>query len=745
MSAPGSHSDSRDRGLRLQCRADLICEQQIWQGRQYWVIKDPLTLKYYRFEEEEFAIMQWLDGRKSAAQLCEQFNREFAPQKLNPAELLQFAGMLHRSGLLVSDAAGQGSELWQRDRKQKSRAWRQSLTQILSIRFKGFDPDALLTVFNRNCGWIFSKAAGWLWGLLLLSALLLIGVEWEAFARKLPTFQDFFAGGNWFWLAAILGITKVLHELGHGIACKRFGGHCHEMGVMFLVLTPCLYCNVSDAWMLPSKWRRMMVAAAGMYVELALAAIATWIWWWSEPGLVQQLALNVMFVCSVTTLIFNVNPLMRYDGYYILADWLEIPNLRQKATTLSLQAVNQYFLGMTPRPDPFLPTRHRWLFVAYTVGAIAYRWLITFSIFWFLYRVLEPYGFQIVGQLLALMALYGLIGMPIQQVFKYFSVPGRWQAVKTKRLSLAAAGVAGVLVIGLAVPLPYYVNCSCYLEPHQADQVFVELPGTLAEVYVEPNSFVKQGQPLMRLASAKLDRELIQMAGETSLAFAHHEAILRNAASSDPQSQQELDVARTTYNHALQRWTQREQTAERLTIKAPRDGWILPPPRKTKPSLESGELPQWYGSPLEPRNIGATLESQTLVGTVVGDPQSMQCVLAIDQSQIEFLEPGQQVEVWIRQLPNHTFQTTIDQVSRVKLETIPQALASQHGGDIVAEPTVDQQQRPASPTYAASGIIASPELPLVVGATGVAKIRVGSRTLGQRIWRSLMQTFRFEL
>jgi putative peptide zinc metalloprotease protein len=573
----------------------------------------------------------------------------------------------------------------------------------------------------------------------------LISVEWESFTRKLPTFQQFFAGSNWFWLAAVLGITKILHELGHGLACKRFGGHCHEMGVMFLVLTPCLYCNVSDAWMLPSKWRRMMIAAAGMYVELALAAIATWVWWISEPGLIHQLSLNVMFVCSVTTLIFNVNPLMRYDGYYILSDWLEIPNLRQKATTLSLQAVNSWFLAMAPRPDPFLPTRHQWLFVSYTVAAIAYRWVITFSIFWFLYQVLEPYGLQIIGQVLALMALYGLLGVPVHQLVKYFSVPGRWQAVKTQRLTIAGAAALGLLSIVFLVPFPYYISCSCYVEPHQAEQVYVELPGTLVEVLAEPNTYVKQGQPIVRLASAQLDRELIQMAGETSLAFAHHQAIERHAASSDPQSQQELAVARTRYNRALQRWSQREQTAERLTITAPRDGLLLPPPHKPKPTAQTDELPTWSGSPLDRRNLGATLTSQTLIGTVCGDVHTMNCILAIDQSQIEFLEVGQIAEVWIRQWPQQSFRVAIDRVSRVKLETIPAALANENGGDIVAERAPDQQHRPTSPTYAASAVLSDAAAPLVSGATGVAQIRVGSRTLGQRIWRAFLQTFRFEL
>ena len=181
-----------------------------------------------------------------------------------------------------------------------------------------------------------------------------------SFRARLPEFQAFFAAQNWLlaggrrWPS-----TKVLHEFGHGLACKRFGGECHEMGVMLLVVTPCLYCNVSDAWMIPSKWRRAAIGAAGMYVELILASLATFLWWFSEPGLVNHLCLNVMFVCSVSTLLFNANPLMRFDGYYILADLLEIPNLRQKSAAVIQRKLGAWLLGLRERHDPFLPPRQQ--------------------------------------------------------------------------------------------------------------------------------------------------------------------------------------------------------------------------------------------------------------------------------------------------------------------------------------------------------------------------------------------------
>ena len=167
--------------------------------------------------------------------------------------------------------------------------------------------------------------------LLALSALSLVLVKFDVFQSKLPEFHQFFNLKNAIWLSIVLGVTKVIHEFGHGLSCRAFGGEVHEMGFLFLCFSPAMYCNVSDAWTLPSKWKRIIISFAGIYVELMIAAIATFIWW-NSPAypFLNNLALALMVVCSVSTVMFNGNPLMRYDGYYVLADWLEIPNLRDR-------------------------------------------------------------------------------------------------------------------------------------------------------------------------------------------------------------------------------------------------------------------------------------------------------------------------------------------------------------------------------------------------------------------------------
>ena len=181
----------------------------------------------------------------------------------------------------------------------------------------------------------------------------------------MPEFTLFFSPANILWLAVVIAVTKVIHELAHGITCRHFGGRCHELGVMFLVFMPCLYCNVSDAWVLPSKWQRAAVGFAGMYAEIGLASLATFGWWFTHPGTLNSIMLDTMVVCSVGTLLINGNPLLRFYGYFILSDVSGVPNLQPRAMAvlaeyakswgLVSKATDDFGMNRTPAGWPRTP------------------------------------------------------------------------------------------------------------------------------------------------------------------------------------------------------------------------------------------------------------------------------------------------------------------------------------------------------------------------------------------------------
>ena len=726
-------------------RADLSAVQQSYQGRDYWVVKDPLTLKYFRFEEEEFRLLKMLDGETSPDQIKRRFDYDFAPQKITMQELYQFVGMLFRSSLLVSDSPNQGIELKKRSDKANAAGWKQKLTNILSIRFRGFDPDLMLTAVNRYTAWFFTWPTFIAMLMLGIGAVGLIFAQFDTFQAKLPSFQEFFEAKNWFWLAIVMAMTKVAHEFGHGLACKRFGGQCHEAGVMLLVLTPCLYMNVSDSWLLKSKWQRAFIAAAGMYVELIIASFAVFIWWFSQPGMINQLALNVIFVSSVSTLLFNANPLLRYDGYYILSDLLEIPNLRSKATTILKRFFGRHLLGMQSSPDPFLPRRHQWLFAFYSVAAALYRWVITFSIFWFVYRVLEPYGFKVVGQMIAMMALYGLVGMPVVSAWKFFSVPGRWGSVKQTRLAVSVMALALIIGAILMIPIPHHVYCSFRIQIQDATNIYVDVPGTLERVSAFANQRVTKGQTLAVLRSTELERQITQLKTKVDMANTKFR-LVKHAASSDSRRGEGARFAESeaALKTASRTFAQRQLDIAKLTITAPFDGYLLAPPSREERTPE-GVLKLWDGIPLEKKNEGAWLDKKTVVAKIVPDLTKFKVILAVDQTEIEFVQPRQKVELQLRQHPLKLYQSEITEFVPVKMRETPQVLSSKNGGDIISTVNDEGQQVPASTTYMLTVPVQIEDEYVIDGGTGVAKIYAGRQTAGRRIWRLLCHTFRFEL
>jgi putative peptide zinc metalloprotease protein len=732
-----------NRPLLIHMRADLVVGEQSYLGRKYRVIKDPMTLKYYRFEEEEFSILEMLDGNTSLNQLKRRFEKRFAPQRIARQELHRLIGMLYQSSLVVSTAPGQGEELLKR-RYEKTRKERKSaFSNILCIRFKGIDPDAILSKVTPYLRWLFTIPAAWLVCALAIGALTLIGVHLEEFQRRLPEFQQFFAFKNWIWLALVLGITKVLHEFGHGIACKRFGGECHEMGVMFLVLTPCLYCNVSDSWMLPNKWHRVAIGAAGMYVEILLASICTYLWWFSQPGMLNYLCLNVMFVCSVSTVLFNANPLMRYDGYYILSDIAEIPNLRQKASTILSRKMSKWFLGLPETDDPFLPKQNQALFGLYCMAASVYRWFISLSIMWFLYQVFEPYGLKVIGQAIAAMSLFSLVVMPLWQLAKFFYVPGRFEQVKKTRLMLSVGGAVAGIGMLLFIPLPYQVSCNLQIQPREAASVYVDVPGSLGKVEAHPGQVVSASQTLVQLEDSDSELLLASLRGQYQEMSSRLDSLRNRKLRGDESASMEYANLAKKITSLERELGDLEEDVKRLTIKSPIAGTVI----SAEPIYNSeheGQLRVWSGTPLQHRNVGAYLAGGVMV-CKVGDPKKLDAVLVIDQADIEGIQIGQDVEFVLAQSPWRTFAGTIEHISERDMEETPAHMTAKGGGDLMTYVDQSGQERTMSTMYQANVPIDLEDATVLINANGQAKIHAGYRTLGSRLYQFICKTFRFDL
>ena len=734
---------STSRRLTVRRRPDVTARRHTYHGRGYWLLKDPLGAKYFRLQDHEYALFNRFDGRASLNDIRDWYEAEYPTQSVTFEELEQFVFTLHRNGLVIADTPGQGEQLRKRrDEKRRKRLFA-TVTNPLFIRFRGIDPERLLNRLYPLVRWFFTWPAVAVCAVLIASALGLIAVQFDKFHAKLPSFHEFFAAGNWLWLAAAVGVVKIIHEFGHGLMCKHFGGECHEMGVLLFVFTPSLYCNVSDSWMLPSKWQRAAIGAAGMYVELVMASIATFVWWFSQEGMLNQLALNTMFVCSVSTLLFNSNPLLRYDGYYILSDLMEIPNLAPKSRKVLFRKVSQACLGIKLPLERALPERHLAAFAFYAVASAVYRVVIVVSILWFLYHIFEPYRLKVLGQMLAFSVLAAMIVKPAYGLGRFFTVPGRTEQMRSSRLIVALIILAATVAAIVYVPLPHRVTAATYVQHRGAAQVYVEVPGTLEEVLVQPGQQVRRGDVLARLSSTDLELQLAKLVEKRDRLRAQVKSLtqrqhVQKAAAAG------LAATRKSLAAVEDQIARRKADLEHLTLIAPVDGTLLAPPRTSGESRSEETLSTWSGTPFQSKNLGAHIPAGTLLCRV-GDPKQLEALIVIDQSEFNFVQVGQPVRIKLDQLPANTFHTEVAEVAELNLTEVPPQLSAKLGGELMTTQGPDGHLRPLSTSYAAKAMLDEPDVVLRSGLRGRSKISVGYQSLGSRLWRYLTETFHFRL
>lgn len=734
-----------DRPLQLRQRPDLTIVPAVYQGEPSWIIKDPVSLKYHRLREAEMLVLQMLQGDTSLRRIQARLRSRFPTQRVGLAELQHLIGHLYQAGMLISAAAGQGRQLLRRRGELRRRAWWDRLTNLLAIRFPGFDPEPLLRRLQPYGQWMFQVQGLLVWWLLALGAVGLLLSQWAEFQTRLPAFHDFFAARNVLWLALVMGVTKICHELGHGLACKHFGGECHEIGVMLLVFTPAMYCDTSDSWLLPNKWHRVWIGAAGIYVEILLASLATFAWWYSQPGLPHYLALNVMFVCSVSTVVFNANPLLRYDGYYMLADALEIPNLAEKSRVAMLNLLRVHALGLPPMRGRALPPRRQLLFAGYSLASFAYRWLVLVMIAMFVSRVFAPYGLQALGHGVLAISALGLLGRPLWQLGQFFAVPGRWQELQPRRLAVTLALLL-LLLGGLAlVPFPRHVWARVVVQPDGGEQVYVTLPGTLDRLHVRPGQRVAAGSLLAELGNSEIALRLLRMEGEAAR-YRRHLHHLRRRQADHPEAGTQIPAAQTALAEIEHQLAQLRADAQGLQLTARQAGLVIPPPERpaTPESQPPQPLPEWQGSPLDPKNSGAWLERGALFCTVVA-PDSMQAILIFDQTDLAWVAVGQDVDLRLEAYPGHRLRGTIREVARGAWPASGQQAAAAGGPDASAGRDAHLPASAGSVAYSASVPLRDLPLPLAVlpGQRGAARIRTGWEPILPRLIRFTQNTLRF--
>jgi len=730
-----------ERPIALRRRRDLIIVEQQFRGERHWIVKDPLTLRFARLREFEYAMFNALDGRIGIAELVELFETRFAPQRIRADEVSRFVTSLHQLDLLISEAPGQGEVLVERRGKRRFRSFWTKFLNPLSIRFSAVDPTAAFDVLLPIARRLFSPAAVAFAIALFVVAAAAIGVRWNAFAAELPSAQEFLTPGNLLLVGCVLAAIKVWHEFGHGLACRTFGGECRDLGVMLLIFTPCLYCDVTDAWRFPSRWRRMAVAAAGMYFEFLLAASAALIWATAEPGLISRIALMVVVVSSVSTLFFNGNPLLRYDGYYILSDLLEVPNLAQRSASAFRQLLLRGMFGKDAPLDPLAPVgKQRW-YLLYAVSSTLYRWGLTIAIVVMLVAAARPYRLENLSRFVGLVMLGSVVAAPLLYMRQILPRRG-FEKLRRGRVSVAAVVLLVVVALLCVLPLPHSVIAPLELQLRGAKPAYVEIAGRVVEQPVRYGGTVDEKTTLVHLENHQLDLEVERLEGKC-IRLRLDKKALEDEAFVKPDAAAALAQTDELLKSLEAQLEEKKLDQGRLAPQAGRTGTLYPPP--LVPTAGSGDdLTTWTGRPLDPINLGCTLDVGTALGTI-GDPTMWQAAIVLDQEDVDLVHEEDEVEILLEALPEQLLGGTIAEKALGELRDSPRRLSHKSGGELATKTQGSSTEAPVSTSYLARVDLIDPDGKFRQGWRGTARIRVTPKPLAVRWWRSLSRTFHFEL
>ena len=542
-------------------------------GKIAWVVKDPVALKYFRFGQVEAWLMQQMDGSNSVQDICDQLRSEVG-LRTSPAALEVLVRKLKELGLVERSRAERSTLLMERLRAER-KIWKNGKNTLTRMRFSFGDPDALLERMVRALPFFWTRgfviasiAAFAIYGLLLF-------LNWPVFADKVSLMYSPSRMTLSLVLLSYLCFTgtAIVHEFGHGLTCKRFGGEVHEIGAMLLYFTPAFYCNVSDAWSLEKRSHRMWVTFAGGWIQLWCAFIATLIWRLTESGtFTNTVALFTAALGGAFSLLFNYNPLIPLDGYYALIDWLQIPNLRARAFAYVGARIRRDLLRLDVKV-PAVTDRERRIFFVYGVLAAIYTTFMLFLIALFFGRMLVPrYGWWGVAIFVALLLLVtramrqAIVGLA-RTVFTE-------KLPKSKRVRVAFAGGIGLVVlVALAFLTPWTVRATgaAVVEPGVRRWLRPTESARLVEVRVPEGTGVRAGDTLAVLREP--DLELQQVA--VTLTLHQLEArSLRARALGDGAAERAAAIQLETTRAQL---ALIEQRRAGLVLRAPFDGVFVTP------------------------------------------------------------------------------------------------------------------------------------------------------------------------
>lgn len=487
--------------LRLRLRNQIKLTRHVYRGDACYIFADTASDSFYRFSPEIYSFIALMDGQSSLGEInasrSADHQEQFPPEKI--AEILV---QLYAVDAIASRLPTQiETQLQAAQQKTEPAAKPRIGLNLLFFRIPLLDPERFLVKYQHLSEIFFTRTFLWLFVTLVTLAIIQLGLNWQDFSHNI--LDKLFTRNNLVILWLIYPVIKTIHELAHTFAIKKWGGEVHELGIMFLLLMPVPYVNASASTIFVDKWQRIAVSAAGIIAELTLAAAALLLWPHIEAGLLRTICYNVVLIGGFSTLFFNGNPLVRFDGYYILADLLEIPNLGPRSQAYLWYLFERYVLAITElRPGAMSTGEKKW-FIFYGLASFAYRIALYTSIFLILAHL-----FALAGIAFALLSIFQLFIAPlVRRMRKLLTHPG-YKPYRARIRTAAALMVVAPLLGLLAIPLPYSTEVEGVLWPPDDAIVRMKTPGIIKTVQISPFAAVSQGTVLIESVDPELSTSI---------------------------------------------------------------------------------------------------------------------------------------------------------------------------------------------------------------------------------------------
>ena len=677
-------------------RSDLKFNSHRLKGKLTYTLKDPDSGEYYRFSKEEYLVAELIDGKHSASEIARISTKEYG-MDFTEEEIQEFMSSLKSMDLLERSKEEQSLHLIERRKAQRQSKLLSKKGSILYRRFPVVDPDVFFDRVIPYIGFFWSRSFAVLSTFMMVLASGLVLWNIDEVQRSIHLLYDFQTNGItnlvilWCVIFTIIGI----HELGHGLTCKYYGGEVHEMGILLLFFQPCFYCNVSDAWTFPERSKRLWVTMAGGYIEYFIGSVAAFVWLLTgENFFLHTLSFQVMMVCSLSTLLFNYNPLIKLDGYYALSDLLGVPNLKQDSLEFAKAWWKEKVFGVKNGLE--IPREHVRSLLFYGTCSMIYMTTLMIGVYMMARGLLESFLLDI-GILISLVLLWKLFGSQLKSGvnFSYDYVVYR-RGYLSSNLVYAGLLISSLILVYLLVFHPFARNVKgpVTLEPYEIQTIRARVSGILDEVQFQTGDVVRVGQEVVAIKNQELVLRMDEMRLKIrGLELRGNEAL----GNQDVFTYQKLKVEINKLKRDLEVV---EKQVENLSVKA-----------RVKGHYSGDEL-------LE--RVGTQMPEGARLGTIL-DLHRMIVDLRVKQAEIDLIKPGTSITLRLHATPFQDYQAK------------------------VIECKVLGEKGPVDTYYAVKAIMENPQITFRPGMTGLGSIEVGRETLLQYAFRSLKKFLRLDL